>query len=1035
MTKLHTLTLLLCLLNLSLFAQRMVQGRITDDNGSPIVGANVLSKGTTNTVSSNETGEFRINLSNDAKSLIISYIGYETQEVTLGTSSRIDLVLKESTGVLNDVVVTALGISRSEKSLGYATQQIKGDELTKSRDANIVSSLAGRFAGVQITGGSGTLGGSSQILIRGIRSINGANQPLFVVDGIPMDNSNFTTKDQARGGGGYDYGNALQDINPNDIESVNVLKGQSATALYGSRGANGVVLISLKKGGKQKNRIGVSLSTSLTYDQILVLPKYQNDYGGGVDLIPLGREDGKGYYKTPIVQLGEKGDTVGNYATFDLVPIYGVDESWGVKLFSTTKDHFQGISEQTYESGGKKYLFPKGIGTDQPIFTRSWNSYDEWDAENYLQSELWESHPNNVKDFFEVGRTANTNVAFEGGTDKSSFRLSLTNFDQKGIYPGSHTSRNTASLTARTQLSKKLTAFATANLNANDTKGRSGTGYTANNIFQNFNQWYHRQLNIEDLKAYKNPDGTQRTWNRKSPTNAAPNYWDNPYWTRFENYQTDRRNRTYGNIGLTYEITEGLTLTGRFLTDRYNDRREERTAKGGYEQSKYVLSLYEIREDNRDLILNYTKNINSRLNLSAFVGGNQMSNKSNINRQSTRDGLNVVNYYSLLNSVGNINILEDYKSIKKINSIYAGASFGFDNFLYLDITSRNDWSSTLPKDNNSYFYPSASLSFVFSEKIKSSILSFGKARLGWAKVGNDTDPYNLSKIYNPGDNFGAIPTYTVPNTLNNSRLTPEQTTNVEAGLDVKFFKNRIGLDLTVYTGKTTNQIIPIGTSAATGYSQQFINAGLISNKGIEVQLTTTPIKTTDFTWDIGLNFARNLNKIVELNADDASLLNVPLADAPFSGSLNAYEGRSFGTIMGYDFLRDAEGNKLTDGKGFYLHTPSFVPIADILPKFTGGTFTRLSYKGLFASALVDFKKGGAIFSTTNMWGKYSGIFAETAEGDIRTKGKIAVGKVADLDAEGNPKVVSEGDPKVQGDETYASTGKDETTALPGQYYT
>ncbi len=662
----HLFTFLLFCFAVSLHAQRQIKGSVSDVAGIAVAGANIVAKGTATAASSDERGVFQLSVPNNTTALVVSFIGYGTQEITLVKGSNdLIIVLKEGQNVLTDVVVTALGISRSEKSLGYAVQTVKGDDLTKSRDANVVSSLAGRVAGVQITGGSGTLGGSSQILIRGMRSINGENQPLFVVDGIPMDNSNFTTNNQAAGGPGYDYGNAIQDLNPNDIETISVLKGQSATALYGSRGANGVVLVTLKKGGKQKNRIGVSLNTSVTYDQILLMPDYQNSYGGGVDLVPLGRSDGKGKYQLPIVQLGDAGDTIGVFNSFDLTPIYGVDESWGIKYGTLTNTHFKYLSEQVYENGKPKLLFPKGFGKDDALYARSWNSFDASDVTHHLQSELWAPAPNNARDFFDTGRTASTNIAFEGGSEKANFRLSLTNFDQKGIFPNSRLQRNTASFIANTKLTDRLSASAVANFNTNNTKGRSGAGYASNNIFQNFNQWYHRQLNINGLKSYKNPDGSQRTWNRRGVDDPAPQYWDNPYWTRYENYQTDRRNRTYGSVGLSYKIIEGLTVTGRLITDSYNDRREERIAKGGYDQSKYTLSLYEVKENNRDLVLNYTKNISNALSLTAFVGGNQMEKRSSINRQSTRDGLNVANFYNLKNSVGNINILEDNNFVKK----------------------------------------------------------------------------------------------------------------------------------------------------------------------------------------------------------------------------------------------------------------------------------------------------------------------------------------------------------------------------------
>lgn len=1025
-----------------LYGQRKISGSVTTTTGEPLPGASVLIKNTNQGTLTDETGVFTITLPAGNQVLVVSFIGYVSREVEVATStSKIDISLEEGV-TLNETVVTALGITRSEKSLGYAIAQVEGADLIKVRDINVVNQLAGRAAGVTVIGSTGNFGSSARITIRGIKSISGNNEPLFVVDGVPMDNSNFTPKYQPVGGydtpddSQFDYGNAIQDINPNDIENISVLKGQAAAALYGSRGANGVIMITTKKGQKTQKGIGVSINSSLTFESVLELPKYQNTYGGGVDLLPRGYSDNSGFYKTPYVEFGADGDTVGVFSSFDLVPIYAVDESSGTRFATTTDQHFQHLADQTVgDNGQAQYLFYNGFGQNQSNLNfRDWNSWDSWDTEHYGKSRVWE-HGDYPGDFFKTGVTSSQNIALSGGGDHSTFRLSYNRLDQTGIYPNSHMERNSLGFNGSLDVNSQLSANIGANYINTRTLGRSGTGYDGGggkNPAQNFSQWWHTELRFADLKSYENPDGSMRTWNRQSADNPSPQYWNNPYWERYKNPQRDGRDRYFGHVGLNWKINSWLSLAGRVLTDYYNDFREEKVAVGSISTPKFSLDLHTVGETNTDLILRADKNLSDDLTLNAFVGGNKLWRTIRRNLSYTRGGLNVPNIYTIQNSVDRPYI-QTTISKKQINSLFGGASFGWRSMLYLDLTGRQDWSSALPDGSNGYFYPSASLSYVFSESWKMPFLSFGKIRLSWAKVGNDTDPYAIYTTYESDDNFGSHPNYTVPDKLNNPGLKPEETSTIEAGLDLRFLKDRIGLDLTLYSGKTTNQIIPLGTTPTTGFKEQLINAGEISNKGIEIGLNLTPVRTRNFNWDVRFNFGKNINKLVELNAADPSLTNIPITDFPFAVSFNAYEGRPYGTILGTNYLYDSNGNKLVDpNSGFYMVSSDVMPIGNTLPDFTGGLTNTITWKGLSISAFVDFRKGGDIFSLTNLWGKYSGLLAETAEGGIRENGVVNPGTVAELDAEGLPILVSGGNTETKLDDVYKTTGDKNTQSVNSQ---
>lgn len=935
---------LLCLLAGNAWAQtRTVSGRVSGPDGAPLPGVTVVERGTTNGIATGVDGAYSLTVQEGA-TLIYSFIGFANQEVAIvGRPNTIDIRLATDARQLSEVVVTALGIEREERSLGYAVQEISGGALDRAREVNVVNSLSGKVAGVQVTGASGNMGGSSRILIRGANSIAGNNQPLFVIDGVPIDNSNYTSLNQARGAGGYDYGNLAQDINPDDIASVSVLKGPTAAALYGTRASNGVILITTKS-GKGAQGIGVTVNSGVTFDRIYILPNYQNLYGGG---------------NGPFTPL--------NPANGEPEAYFAFDESWGPRL------------------DGR--------------LVRQWYSYFP-DDPDFGKMTPWLPNPNNIQDFFETGVTFTNNVAVAGGNEKSNFRLSYTNLDQKFVLPNSELGRNTLAFSGGSQLSDKLSVGVSANYVANSALGRPGTGYSGNNVMQQFNQWSQRQMSMEKLMDYEAPGGIQRTWNITSATNLTPKYSDNPYWTRYKNYQNDTRNRIFGNFNATYAFTDWLKLTGRVMNDNYTDRREERIAVGSQAISEYVEAVREFRETNTDLILNLNRDFGEAFSLNAFIGGNRMYTRYNLNQGATQGGLSVPGFYNLQNSKDPV-LVTDRTSERAINSVFGSTSLGFRDMLYLDLTLRNDWSSTLPAENNSYMYPSATASFVFTELGPLSgqnFLEFGKLRGGWAQVGNDTDPYRILTTYTALQNFGSNPRFTVPNAQNNPNLRPERTTSWEVGADLRFLDNRIGLDVTYYDSYTVDQIFPVDVSAATGFRSTIINAGRMENKGIEAVLNLTPIRTTDFTWDITVNWARNRNKVVKLIE---GVDNYRLVNAPFGISVNAREGQPYGTLVGTDFVYDEQGRKVVKANGYYAVSSQVVPLGNVMPDWTGGISNRISYKGIMATALIDGQRGGDLYSISNMFGKYSGMLEETAANNIRELGVIADGVMAD----GSPNTV------------------------------
>lgn len=981
-------TLVLLLAGVSSWAQGRVTGKVIDVNGQPLGFVTVVVKGTTIATNTADNGTFTFSNVQSDRSLIVSSIGYRTQEVALNGRAYVEIVLEEDAIKIDELVVTALGISREKKALGYAVQDVKGDELQKVRTSNVVSALTGRVAGVQIKAASGQMGGGAKINVRGNTSLTGSNQPLFVVDGIPISNADYSYG--ATGGGGYDLGNLASDLNPDDIESMSVLKGASATALYGSRAANGVVMVTTKKAKASQKTFGVSVNSSVTIDQAAYMPQLQKLYGGGFVYEGAGTLDG-----FLAATIGGK--------TYRLVD-YATDESWGPKY-------------------------------DPNIKVLEWNAFDAWDTKNYLVERPWMYPENDYKTFFQNGVNYTNNIQIAKAGEDGTFRLSYTNSEITGITPNSKLSRNTISFSGTANMNKYLDGWASVNYVNNGATGRPETGYGDRNPIQKMWQWSQTQLDYQDLKAYLNEDGSQRTWNRTSWDDGTAMYTDNPYWSAYKNYQSDRRNRVYGNAGLNLKLTDWLKITGRVGVDYFNLAMEERFAVGSQATPEYYLDVREALETNMELFANFNKRFFSdKFGVSALLGTSSSDRKSWRTGGITVGGLVIPDLYNLSNSQVKATAY-DSKSQKRINSVFGNVTMDWNQFIYLDITARNDWSSTLPAGNRSYFYPSVNLSAVLTslDALKDmSWLNFAKVRGGWAQVGNDTDPYNLESYYaaSTGGAFGSNPRYNPPTTMSNPFLKPESTRSWEVGLEARMLDNRVGFDVSYFQKDTYDQIVPVMISGASGYASMYINSGHMSNKGIEVTMNLVPVKTKDFTWDMQLNLGTLENKVVEI-AEGLNYLN--LQNAPFRVKSGAFTGASYPVIYGTGFVYDDKGNKLVNSStGYYAATP-IKNIGNATPNFTAGLTNTFNYKGFDLSVLIDMQRGGHMYYTSYMWGMYSGIFEESAlqnGKDIRENGVLidsyygkwdaAANKFVYTDATGAVTTTPVKNTKVLGAETYGA---------------
>ena len=830
---------------------------------------------------------------------------------------------------IEGVVVTALGIKREKKSIGYAAQEVKGETISDAGQNNALSALSGNVAGVQVTAPS-SMGGSTRITMRGVSSIIGENRPLIIVDGVPLDNSNVNDTNTQRGAGGRDYGDASFDINPDDVESVTVLKGGPAAALYGSRASNGVIIYTTKQA--KRGKASVEFTTGISFEDLHIRPKLQNYYGGGSQLtLPTATINGQTYN----------------------VNEYKMDESWGPKY-------------------------------DPNLMYLPWYAFDKDEFPNdYLKQVAWVAPEHDVDSFFDTGITLSNNIAVSKSFDNSNLRVSYTNTAITGIVPTSKIDRHNFSINANSKLSEKLKIETGINFVQTQGFNRPEQGYGDNSVAQKFYQWGQRQLDFSKMKDYKLSNGMQRSWNRTAWNNGEPYYSDNPYWTINENVSNDRRNRFYGSAGMTYNILPNLFAVGKIYADIYSQDNDNRVAIGSQAVSGFSTFKRNFTEFNYEGRLHWNPEISENFSLQTFVGANRRNLKRSDLNGATRGGLIIPNFYNLKNSI-NDPLASNSLYEKRVNSVFGSVSLGFKETLFIEATGRNDWFSTTKEDK---FYPSVTGSFVFSNVLKTDWLSFGKLRAGWASVASDTDPYQLSNYSVQFTNFNGMPRYGLFTQNNNPNLKAELKETKEIGIEANFFKNRFGLDVTYYDVNITDAILPLSVDPATGFRNNLINAGQITNKGIEAMVFVTPVKTEDFSWTLNWNFAKNENKIVKLYE---GVSTYQLTNAPFQARLLAVEGESYGAIYGTDFTYDSNGNKLIDEDGFYIPT-AIKNLGSTLPDYNMGLRNSLKYKNLSVSFLFDMQQGGKYFSTTHMWGMYSGMLEETGFGGNREAGIVLDG--------------------------------------------
>lgn len=917
----------------SLYAQeKTVTGVVKDHEGLPVMDAVVRTSGG-NEVYTDESGNFSVQ-ANIGDYVYVESMGSPSQTFVVGESNSYTVSLKASEDIeLGEAVVTALGITRDKKSLGYASQEVKGDVISQGRGANALQSLSGNVAGAQITAPSG-LGTSARIILRGVGSITGENRPLIVVDGVPMDNSNYNSSSTQSGSGGRDYGDGSFDINPDDVETINVLKGGPASALYGSRANNGVIMITTKSAKKGKDEI--IINTGLAFESLNIQPKLQQLYGGG--------------FAADFQQVNINGT---NYSVVD----YAADESWGPRL------------------DGQQVLH--------------WDAFDSNDPSTYLKTRAWSPAQANYKTLYQTGIAYTNSVSFSKSYENTSARMSLSHVDQSGILPNTSLKRTTANLNLSTRFNDKLTAKGGITYVRTNGYNRPEFGYGDNSIPQKLYQWGQVQLDYNRLKNYKTSTGEQRSWNRTSWDDATPKYSDNPYWILYENTSNDQRDRFYGNFELKYDIAPGFYAVGNIYGDNTSLNINSRVAVGSQAQDAYSESYREKTEMNYEGRLHLDKKWGD-FSLNAFAGVNRRHETYGSMSANTNGGLIVPGLYTINNSAQQASVSTN-KYKRRVNSVYASASLGFADTFFLEGTARNDWSSTLPEHNNSFFYPSVTGSFVFSQLVDASWLKFGKVRAGWSKTGNDAAVQQIFDVYEntafSGSTFNGNPYFLTSLSKKNQFLKPEGKEAFEVGLEMQMFKNRFGFDVTYYREETSDLIMGVQTGAETGVTSKIMNAGKSVNKGIEAMVNIVPIRTNDFEWGINVNFSKNDNEITELYGD---LETLTLGSAPFKATLVAAVGEKYGQIRGTDFIYDSDGNKVVGANGLYLSS-DVKNLGSIIADWNMGIRNSFTYKNFTLSALLDIQQGGKYFSVTNLFGMYSGMLEETAANNVRETGTVSQG--------------------------------------------
>ena len=958
------------LLSALCFGQSTIQGTISDAvTQERLIGATILVEGTTIGTTSDDQGEYVLKLESTSANLVVSYLGYESQRVAANDQNVMDIILDPSQSELSELVVTALNIQRASRDLGYAIQQVDGATLSEVKSPNFINNLTGRVAGVTINQGATGVGSSSRISIRGESSFTN-NNPLFVVDGLPINNNtNFNISNEAAAGfQEVDFGNGAMEINQDDIGSVNVLKGPNAAALYGSRAANGVVIITTKSGAKYEG-LGISFNSSFFIDRPFQLPEFQNQYGQG------------------------------NSGEFTFVDGLGggindnITYSWGPELDNGIfVPQFDGPVALT--DGRTVRGADVAVHGGLPITPTEFRSY-----------------PDNLKDFYETGTTSINNLSISSGFDKGDYRLSVTDLRSNSFIPGVNLDRQTVASRLNFNPSDKLKIGASIQYINTQSDNRPSGGYGSENINYSLVAWGPRSLDIAQLKNYWQPG-------LESIQQYSFNYtfFDNPYFILQENANSFSRNRLFGNLMAAYDFSPRLSVVLSSGMD-YSD--ESRAFKRHYSTNRFSDGAYAeqdvfYRESNTNVLFNY--NLSGGVVKSDFaIGGNRLDQESK-SKQAQTLSLAQPGIFNFSNAASPVTIFQR-SGKKRINSLYAFAKFSFKNMLYLDITGRNDWSSALATPistkNTAFFYPSISASYVVSETINlPDFVSFAKMRASWAQVGNDTEPYQTTSAFVAGTPFNSQPTFTADNTLPNNQLLPEMTTGTELGLDLRLFDDRLRLDATYYNAVTENQIISFPISLTSGYTQRVVNGGSVRAHGVELVLGWNWTKNNSFKWNSLLNFSRNVSTVESLpsGADKITLGYSRVYDnANQTVWIQVEEGGRIGDMYGTGYVKNEKGEFIISDQGNFVADNNLQKIGNYNPDFIVGLSNQISFKNWELSFLFDWRQGGEIVSRTLSLAGVGGQLIETVnrpEAGIIAKGVVNVGSVENPQYEPNTQAIS-----------------------------
>lgn len=888
---------------------RRITGRISvSTDGSPIQGASILVKGTRIGTSSDHNGSYAITAQGNDPVLIISAVGYKMQEVTVGNKSVVDVSLEESSETLKEAVVTALGIQRDKRSLGYAVGEVQGKDISRVAQENVLNSLAGKVAGVQISS-TGPSGSSVSMIIRGAKSLSSDNQPLFVVDGVPINNS-LNNVGQIGADNRVDYGNAMSDINPEDVENVSILKGPSAAALYGSRAGNGVVLITTKSGSKVQ-KMTVSVTSNTVFDKPFKFLKMSTRFATGV--LPFTPDSNP--YPGGILRIEEGGSG--------------------------------GVGPEL-DKGYKAIQWDSPIGADgQPIPTPL------------------VSHPNNIKDFVQTGITSTNGISIANNNDKITYRLSYANMSSRGIVPSSDLFKNTLAISTVARLNKKLTVSTNLDFSRSNSNNRPAQERGANPL-----QWAYAvgsHIDINKLRNYWVPgkEGLQQL------SQDAKNY-NNPFFLANEVKNAFTRDRVFGNVKAEWQITPEIKLMGRYALDTYNETRETKIGYSYTNEPKGTYGIASLKryERNADFLATYDKRFND-LSVLVSVGGNNRYSESADITTKARDktGLVIPGLYTIQN-IAQTNIqYTNYLYRKGVYSVYGTVNLGYRDMIYLDLTARNDWSSTLPANNRSYFYPSASLSLLINEMVRMDNVNLLKVRAGAAQVGNDANPYALFATLQDAGSWNGITRLGKSGQILLPDLKPELATSYEVGIDLNMFRNRLRFAGTYYTSDNRNQIIPTQLSPSSGFTTKNINAGLLQSRGVELSLGGTVLDNAGLRWDLTANFTKNITRIKELS--DGLPYYTLWTDA--KGGAWTYVGDKVGDIYDAQVITVTDksspyyGYPILDNDGSWQNISavnSKNKIGNFNPDFMLGLQNSLSYKGFTLNFSLDWRKGGQFVSQT-----------------------------------------------------------------------